>query len=118
MNNERPWAEKNHTVTFWDDTPIETDTCNTGVDFDTLEEANAFFLDVIDGKVDNASDYIRRQMNTAEYFMLDSEDLANPHIVKNPRYTPRKDDDLWRHEMAMQAGMAFGCDGYNDVMGY
>lgn len=27
-------------------------------------------------------------------------------------------DDDWRREQAMQAGMAFGCDGYNDAMGY
>ncbi len=27
-------------------------------------------------------------------------------------------DDDWREEMAMQAGMAFGCQGYNDVMGW
>lgn len=28
------------------------------------------------------------------------------------------DDDDWKHERAMQAGMAFGCQGYNDEMGY
>ena len=27
-------------------------------------------------------------------------------------------DDDWQREQAMQAGMAFGCDGYNDMMGY
>lgn len=26
--------------------------------------------------------------------------------------------DDWRREQAMQAGMAFGCQGYNDAMGY
>ena len=28
------------------------------------------------------------------------------------------DDDDWKREGAMQAGMAFGCDGYNDYYGY
>lgn len=27
-------------------------------------------------------------------------------------------DDDWRREMAMEAGMAFGCDAYNDAMGW
>lgn len=34
-----------------------------------------------------------------------------------PESTPDNDDD-WRREIAMEAGMAFGCDGYNDAMGY
>lgn len=27
-------------------------------------------------------------------------------------------DKEWQQERAMQAGMAFGCQGYNDAMGY
>jgi hypothetical protein len=27
-------------------------------------------------------------------------------------------DNEWKLEMAMEAGMAFGCRGYNDVMGF
>lgn len=27
-------------------------------------------------------------------------------------------DHAWRNEIAMQAGMGFGCQGYNDAMGY
>lgn len=27
-------------------------------------------------------------------------------------------DEVWRREMAMEAGMAFGTAGYNDAMGY
>lgn len=30
----------------------------------------------------------------------------------------RRRDDDWTRERAMQAGMAFGCDGYNDEMGW
>ena len=31
---------------------------------------------------------------------------------------PRDDCDDWKREAAMHAGMAFGCRGYNDAMGY
>ena len=30
----------------------------------------------------------------------------------------RDHDADWKRERAMQAGMAFGCQGYNDEMGY
>jgi len=33
-------------------------------------------------------------------------------------YNEPDTDDSWRQERAMQAGMAFGVQGYNDVMGY
>ena len=31
---------------------------------------------------------------------------------------PDEVDREWQREQAMQAGMAFGCDAYNEVMGY
>jgi hypothetical protein len=33
-------------------------------------------------------------------------------------YNEPDTDDSWRQERAMQAGMAFGVQGYNDAMGY
>lgn len=36
----------------------------------------------------------------------------------NPTFNSRAFDDGWRHERAMEAGMAFGCSAYNDIMGY
>jgi hypothetical protein len=37
----------------------------------------------------------------------------------NPSHKPSKDDDdEWRSEQRMQAGMAFGTQGYNDYEGY
>ena len=33
------------------------------------------------------------------------------------RYQKERDDE-WRRECAMEAGMAFGVDAYNDYMGY
>jgi tRNA(Ile2) C34 agmatinyltransferase TiaS len=37
---------------------------------------------------------------------------------KTPKRRKRRVDDDQLREMAMEAGMAFGCDGYNDVYGY
>lgn len=39
-------------------------------------------------------------------------------VRKNPGYRPESDTDDWQREQAMQAGMAFGCQGYNDMMSY
>ena len=36
----------------------------------------------------------------------------------NPHFCPPPKDDDWMREQAMEAGMAFGCDGYNDAMGW
>jgi hypothetical protein len=48
----------------------------------------------------------------------DSQSVAT--ALKKPKKSRvrREVDDEWRREQAMQAGMAFGCDGYNDEMGY
>lgn len=51
-----------------------------------------------------------------------TEDVEGPDYDRICRECKRQaeaeDDDDWRQEQAMQAGMAFGCDGYNDYMGY
>jgi hypothetical protein len=49
----------------------------------------------------------------------DVEDLSVYKVRKNPDYRPSTDnDDDWRREIAMQAGMGGGCAAYNEVMGY
>lgn len=46
-------------------------------------------------------------------------DDGTEEFRRNPRYRPQVDDDsAERCERAMQAGMAFGCAGYNDEMGW
>jgi hypothetical protein len=90
-------------VNFWGSKPGTNDDCHTGVEFEEHGEA----------------------MDT---FTADAEpDVAWLEIVgptfraerKNPAYVPQEDDDsAERSEHAMQAGMAFGCAGYNDAMGY
>ena len=47
-------------------------------------------------------------------------------VGRNPKFDAarverergRDEDAVWRREIAMEAGMAFGVDGYNDAMGY
>ena len=39
-------------------------------------------------------------------------------IRENPSFKPEKKDNDWRCEIAMQSGMANGCEAYNDMMGY
>ena len=55
-------------------------------------------------------------------------EIVGPGVDKvrhNPSHDAARDrrevaayDRAWRREQAYQAGMAFGCDGYNDAMGY
>jgi hypothetical protein len=89
------------------------DDCNTGGDFDSLEDAKAskfytsapyyiMFIE-IDGPI--GSDYYR--------------------VIKNPNYSAkrvkadnRESEMMDRSERAMQAGMLGGCEAYNEEMGY
>lgn len=94
----------------------DNDDCWTGADFDTLEEARACFDNPWNTFEKSAPGYY---FSDTAYIVLESatEQLA---IRKNPGFKPRRrrDDGEWKREAAMQAGMAFGCDGYNDEMGY
>lgn len=102
---------KPYSVLEWASHPdAGNDDCITGDDYDTREEALAAF---------NAAtaDY------SIAYFQADGPDLHE--IRPNPAYNAkqvardnRDDDSEWRREIAMQAGMAGGCDAYNEAMGY
>lgn len=104
---------KEYCVNYYGSHPDKNnDDCLTGLDFDTLEEAEAVFKSnnptYSNGKAIN--------MNYIEYIELDGPGVSK--LRKNPNYKPLPDDDDWKRESAMQHGMAFGCEGYNDVMGY
>lgn len=96
-----------YSVNHWCSHPDnENDDCMTGDDFATKEEALAFF------KQDAKSCYIA-------FIEIDGPDIYQ--VRANPFYSARQvklDDSLDRREAAMQAGMAFGCQGYNEAMGY
>ena len=84
------------------------DDCNTGMDYATVEEAREAFLAAFP--------------RSAAFIELDGPGVRE--VRRNPvarRRTAERDhahDRAWRHEIAMEAGMAFGCDGYNDAMGF
>ena len=89
------------------------DDCFQGWDHETLEAALAAYNAPIH---DSSVAYI-------EIDGLTDEELTTMGLEryrKNPTHSfpKRSDDGEWQREQAMQAGMAFGCDGYNEVMGY
>ena len=94
-----------YSVNYWGSHPeAGNDDCWTGEDFASFLEAN----EVFNRKVGD-----RDNLDTA-YVELDGPDV---YVVrKNPGFRPSRKDDGWRLEMAMEAGMLHGCDGYNEVM--
>jgi hypothetical protein len=105
---------KPFSVDHWGSHPDEeNDDCYTGEDFDDLFLAlQAYFTDPSD-----------RSVAYVEIDGLEDSDLRRlgiPRARKNPRFVPSppSSNGEWQREQAMQAGMAFGVDGYNDIMGY
>ncbi len=105
---------KNYTVCLYGSHPAdENDDCHTGERYATLDEARAVFENPW-GTFNAASN-----CSCTMYFELDGPGVNE--LRKNPDYKPRSrrdDDSDWKSEQAMQAGMAYGMDGYNDAMGY
>jgi len=94
-----------YAVNHWGSHPdAGNDDCYSGSNYVTIQDAMVAFMAECNDR------------NVA-YIQLDGPGYNGER--KNPNYSPTPDDDSeWRSEMAMQAGMAFGCDGYNDIMGY
>jgi hypothetical protein len=99
-------------VNLWGSDPEEeNDDCHTGEDFATLEEAEACFQNPWDTF---SKSYYRGCTHTIE--------LDGPEVYKtrlNASFKPSEDNDsAWQREQAMQAGMGFGVEAYNEIMGY
>lgn len=117
--------DKPYSVTLWGSNPDETDNddCWTGDDFATCEEAIAAYCEVVMFPEDSQ---LARVCDRGgwEYVMIDGPDAhevtQNPDRVacRRRRQELAASDCEWRRERATQAGMAFGCDGYNDEMGW
>lgn len=91
----------------------DNDDCWTGTEFATEAEAREALANP--WKHFNEVYY----SSDTEYFVLDGVGLKDIECYKNPDFKPKKRrDDEWQREAAHQAGMAFGCQGYNDMMGY
>ena len=108
-------------VNFWGSEPGTNDDCWTGFDFKTEAEARAAYSDPKKLKEDSYC-----PLQDAAWIELALGTRGGTGVLTartidskpNPDYEPPVDTDDWRQEPAMQAGMAFGCDGYNDMMGY
>jgi len=101
----------NYTVNLWDTHPDDgEDTCAIGADFATEAEARAC--------VANLRGTFPRSYKDSPWVQLDGPGVHE--VTRNPDAVAREPegDDEWRREQAMQAGMAFGCEGYNEAMGY
>lgn len=93
----------------------DNDDCMTGEDFDTLEEARACMAN-LEGTFNMVyySDCAFVELSGPDVH----EVVERPGVLRRARKNAAADDAEWKREQAMQAGMAFGCDGYNDEMGY
>lgn len=101
-----------YSVTFWGSDPdLQNDDCWYGCDFSSRAEAEQAYA----APVANIRNCPARDVAFIE---IDGPDIHAKRA--NPSFKPakRSSRDEWASERAMQAGMAFGCDGYNDEMGY
>lgn len=103
-------------VNHWGSHPeAGNDDCYSGEDFDNFEQAiNHFWTDPKDSSVSH--------IELFSYVGYDSEkgcDTVEPLAYRNnPNFMPKGTVDYWRHEQAVQAGMLFGIEAYNSVMGW
>lgn len=73
-----------------------------------------------------ANSYVQRQLRfyrPDQVVYIVAHKLGSGDYVEYPMkgtnpYARDDDDDDWRRERAMQAGMGLGCAAYNDHMGY
>lgn len=108
-----------YSVNYWGSHPDEdNDDCWTGKDFDTLEAAMAAFNAKPSEVIPHKPGRLSLDLEAA-YIQIDGPDVNQ--IRKNPIHNPQPDDDNdddWKRECAMQAGMGLGIDAYNDEMGF
>jgi len=96
-------------VNEWCDSPDECSGSDRGDDFDTLEEARDAF----------------ERWSTRALYAVITLDGPDGEVARREVGSKRaaerqaaREDREWQREIAMEAGMAFGCDGYNDAMGW
>lgn len=126
---------KNYSITLWGSNPDteNNDDCWTGVDFATSAEACDVFMKTghmapgnLFDLLDASNPGINHQAyyaTSAKFVMLDGPDVHLVAPCKNYDAKLAKREALeadadWASERATQAGMAFGCAGYNDERGY
>lgn len=115
--NEIPNSPTSYSVNLWGSHPEDgNDDCWSGADYATLAEAQQVAADV-------ASVFDSSTVASTAFIEIDGPDHNS--ITPRPGYNAKRREREaareaaeWKREAAMQAGMAFGCDGYNDEMGF
>ncbi len=94
-----------YAVNYWGSKPGTNDDCWCGHDYESREEAEAAF----------EAPVLKNFNSCTAWVELDGPDVHKER--ENPDFRPvREDDDDWRQEIAMQAGMGLGIQAYNDHM--
>ncbi len=100
---------------YWGSHPdADNDDCWTSYKFPTAEAATQF----AESADCRDTMWIEVTRDTGEVTPEGWIVLERLSLHRNPNYREEKDSNDWLEEQAMQAGMAFGVDGYNDVKGY
>lgn len=115
MKRVEPDATMLFVVSYFGSHPDDgNDDCWEGWDFATLEEAEAAFAAAVpeDTAYVELARYTGRTIDGAR-------EIDTVKVRRNPDYRPSAlDDDDWRREQAMEAGMLHGAEAYNEVMGW
>ncbi len=102
-----------HSVLFFGSHPDrDNDDCWSGVDFETLAEARAFYAEPTIHPITARS---------TRYIVLDSPELPDLLVRKTDQPVELDDDhgvDEWRREAAREAGCLGGVGAYNGARGY
>lgn len=134
-NNQTNSAAKPYAVQLWGSHPdAGHDDCWMGDDYATVDEVSAVYMATVHDAPGSILDWdpahkAAGSPNPRVYWANWAYiELAGPGvrlIAKNPRYNAKRArreaaeaNAEWRREQATQAGMAFGCDGYNEAMGW
>jgi len=96
-------------VNLWGSKPGTNDDWWNSKDFETKEEALACF--------EKPEDYFKKLEPSDVFIEIDGPDIHQERRIA-PDYKEKDDCSDWQREMAMQNGMAFGVQGYNDTYGY
>ena len=87
-------------------------------EFETLAEALEEFHKKLDLQPVRITLLITGYAEDIEMELDAHEPQAGETVESFLKWWNEDDFSDWREEIAMQAGMAFGCKGYNDAMGY
>ena len=103
-----------YSVNLWGSDPdLNDDDCWTGEDFSSLDVAR----NVYTNPEFSSSEYFRQRAAKAIFIQLKGPNIQEHHRLR-PDSVEDVTDRLDIAEGAMQAGMAFGIQGYNDYLGY